>query len=114
MTTLPPEYVNRWLGYAKQLKEKEDRRDILSEMVSEAQANGFYDVEDSQRVSEWLANNSTRLTKNTQDISLIFDQIREMHFDMTADCGCQDCTPNCAECGKSYPCPTIEALNGEW
>jgi hypothetical protein len=35
----------------------------LKEMVAEAEAEGFYEISNSEYVAEWIKNNSTRLPK---------------------------------------------------
>jgi hypothetical protein len=35
------------------------------------------------------------------------DRVRELHL------RCDDCCDSCHTCCESYPCETIEALNGE-
>jgi len=46
------------------------------------------------------------------ELQEIIDNVRKLHYDMSADCNCRDCTPTCGECNDSYPCDTIEVLNG--
>ena len=49
---------------------------------------------------------------------LLVDQVRQLHtpedewcnYHESARCGCIDAY--CEECGDSYPCPTIQALDG--
>lgn len=44
MTTLPPDYINYWLMYAKNLKEKEIQREALAQMITEAEEAGLYEL----------------------------------------------------------------------
>jgi hypothetical protein len=60
----------------------------------------------------WNATAVHYIELNKQKTEAI-QRVRELHYDMSADCNCRDCTPNCAECAKPYPCDTIKALEGE-